>query len=614
MSSSRRENAELKGIGENRLKHLMYYYKKLSITQKLLLLFGIQVIIPLMFMGMMLYKNTETIIESKCVSYTADLLKMVELRLGDFSESLTTITDDMLYDQNISDCLEQPSDRKANQRIKQACYQSLRRVCKSSGKLQTVAIVSLSGIIHQYDLNAGNMENNAKQMPLDEMFLMAKQAKGSASWYVQPTPNGQADLYMVRMIYNVDDFKEIGMIILKVNREKLKNVYSDLSVEFMNGIQILSQNHEWLIGMSQNELTADEIEWLNGQDKEWNYLIDPKSRQMIAYMNIEETPWQVVAKASLKELFSEEMDRFRSLFVLVMICTVLLLFGFSLLMAMDILEPIKQLVTGIQKFEEQNVHEEIRVDREDELGYLSRCFNKMSSEIDNLLNRVYKEQLTRKEAELKALQAQINPHFLFNTLESINWMAQLNDVPEIRDMVTSLSELMEASIGKGNPMIPLSKELKYIDSYLTIMKYRYGDRLAYESRVEPCALHQEVPKLILQPLIENAIYHGVDKVRKKCLIELTVEKQEDQIYIEIKDNGKGIKPEEVRCMNEQFEENRRDYFLEKHSKGIGLANVNSRLKLFFGQKYGLMIESEYEHYTKITLCIPIISKGENAHV
>lgn len=565
-------------------------------------------------MGIILYKNTETIIQNKCVSYTADLLKMVELRLGDFSDSLTSTTDDMLYDQNICDYLDEPKDREVSQKIRQACYQSLRRVCKSNGKLQKVAIVSLSGTVYQYDLNAGNIENDGKQMPLDEMFLTAKQAGGSASWYVQPTNDGNAELYMVRMIYNVDDFKEMGMIILQVNREKLKNVYSDLSVEFMNGIQILSQNHERLIGMTQDDMTADEMEWLSEQNAEWNYSIDPKTRQMIAYMNIDKTPWQVVAKASLKELFSKEMEGFRSLFVLVMICTVLLLFGFSLLMAMDILEPIKQLVTSIQKFEQQNVHEEIKVDREDELGYLSRCFNKMSSEIDNLLNRVYKEQLTRKEAELKALQAQINPHFLFNTLESINWMAQLNNVPEIKDMVTSLSDLMEASIGKGSPMIPLSKELKYIDSYLVIMKYRYGERLSYESKVAQCALQQEVPKLILQPLIENAIYHGVDKVRKKCLIQLTVEKQGDEIYIEIKDNGKGIEPEEVRCMNEQFEEDRRDYFLEKHSKGIGLANVNSRLKLFFGQKYGISIESEYEHYTKIRLCIPIINEGGKEYV
>lgn len=586
----------------------------MSITQKLLLLFSVQVIIPLAFMGMMLYRNTENIIQNKCVSYTADLLKMVELRLGDFSEGLSRVTEDMLYDQSIYQTLEIPEEAEVSQELKEACYQSLRRVCRSNGKLQRAAIINLYGDIYQYDLNAGNVESGNDRLPLDEMFAKARLAEGRATWYVQPISEGEGHLYMIRMVHRIDDLKEMGLIVLQVNREKLKAVYSDLSVEFMDGIQILSQNGEWLIGMKQDKLTSKESEWLSQQDKEWNYSIEPKSRQMIAYMNIEGTPWQVVAKASLKQLFSKEMNQFRSLFILVMICTVLLLSVFSLMMAMDILEPIKQLVTGIQKFEEQNVHEEIRADREDELGYLSRCFNKMSSEIDNLLNRVYKEQLTRKEAELKALQAQINPHFLFNTLESINWMAQLNDVPEIRDMVTSLSDLMEAGIGKGNPMIPLSKELKYIDSYLVIMRYRYGERLSYESKVDQGALHQEVPKLILQPLIENAIYHGVDRVRKKCLIELTVEKQEEQIYIEIKDNGKGMKPEEVCCMNQQFESDRRDYFLEKHSKGIGLANVNSRLKLFFGQKYGLRIESEYERYTKIKLCIPIITKEENKHV
>lgn len=596
------------------MKYLIYYYKKLSIKEKLLLLFSVQVIIPLTFLGIVLYKNTETIIQNKCISYTADLLKMVELRLNDFSDSLISITDDMLYDQNIYHMLDAKKKYGMSIETKEACYQSLRRVCKSNGKLQKVAIINLNGFVYQYDINSGSVEVEEERIPVNEMLTVANETRNNADWYVESTESGNARLYMVRMVYNVDDFSKLGLIVLEVNTAKLKEVYSDLSTEFMEDIEILSQNNDWLIGMQKGKISEEERQWVNRQKEEWSYYIEPKTKQMIAYMNVKGTPWQVIAKASLKALFSKEMGRFRILFTAVMICTVLLLFMFSLLMAMDIIEPIKRLVKGIQRFEHDNIHEEILVDREDELGYVSQCFNKMSCEIDNLLNRVYKEQLTRREAELKALQAQINPHFLFNTLESINWMAQLNDVPEIRDMVTSLSALMEASIGKGSPMIPLSKELKYIDSYLVIMKYRYGERLSYESEIDESVLQQEVPKLILQPLIENAIYHGVDKVRKKCIIRLVIEKQEDHIYIEIKDNGKGIREEEVEWMNQQFREDSREYLMGSNSKGIGLANVNSRLKLYFGQSYGIQIESEYESYTKMKLCIPIIVERENGYV
>ena len=571
-------------------------------------MFSVQIIIPLVFMGVMLYRNTESIIQNKCVSYTADLLKMVELRLEDFKEDLTCITEDVLYDQNMYAILEE-DPLEVSEALKEGCYQSLRRLCKSNGKLQSIAVATLDGTIYSYDLNAGEVPID-ETLPFRRMLQYARIAHRMPTWYIEPTDDGEADLYMLRMIHDTEDFNEVGLIILKVNRERLKNVYFDLSTDFLESIQILSKDNLWIIGMDMEPLSTVENEWLAQQNKEWSYKIDKKSQHMIAYMNVTGTPWKVVAKASLKELFSQEMDHFRVLFIVIMITTVLIVSLLSILMAMDIIEPINRLVHSIKKVEQENIHEEVLVDREDELGYLSKCFNKMSCEIDNLLNRVYKEQLTRKESELKALQAQINPHFLFNTLESINWMAQLNNVPEIRDMVTSLSALMEASIGKGSPMVPLSKELKYIDSYLLIMKNRYGDRLTYESYVDKSLLRNEVPKLILQPLVENAIYHGIDRMRKKGIITLTIEQREDKIYIEIKDNGKGMTSEEVEGMNRLFQEDNHDYLLGTNRKSIGLVNVNGRLKLFFGQEYGLEVESEYESYTKMKFYVPMKIKGE----
>lgn len=589
------------------LHKIKKYYKKLSIKSKLLLLFSVQVIIPMAFMGIMLYKNTESIIQNKCVSYSADLLKMIELRMNDFSNGLNTITDDIIYDESIYAILNrQEANIEINEQDKQNCYKALRRICLSNKKLQKVLLASLDGqYLYSYDLNAGGVDEGTN-LPFEDMLEKARANKRMPTWYMENYDEHEVNLYLIRMIYNNEDYSEKGMIILKVNRDKLASVYSDLSTEFMESISILSQDNRWIIGTEKESLTSQEDKWVMAQDEEWSYQIDKKNQTLIAYMNLQGTPWKIITKTSLEQLFSEEMDHFRFIFVLIMASTVLILSIFSILMAMDILEPIHRLVHSIKKVEEENIHEEVFVDREDELGYLSKCFNKMSLEIDNLLNRVYKEQLTRKESELKALQAQINPHFLFNTLESINWMAQLNNVPEIRDMVTSLGALMEASIGKGSPMVPLSKELKYIDSYLLIMKNRYGERLSYESSIDKTLLHYEVPKLILQPLVENAIYHGIDKSRKKGLIKLTIQREESGIYIEIMDNGKGMLAEEVEEMNKMFEEDNHDYLLGTNRRSIGLVNVNGRIKLFFGQAYGLQLESVYESYTKMKLHIPII--------
>lgn len=566
-------------------------------------------------MGLMLYKNTEKIIQNKCVSYSSDLLKMMELRMNDFSSELKTITEDIIYNEKVYAILDTPVEAQdeSNESQLTECYTMLRRLCLSNGKLQNISLISLNGDYYSYDLNAGEADMG-KSLPFESILKVARKAEHQPVWYLDNTLQGEADLYLVRMIYDYNDLCEKGIILLKVNRDKLKNVYKDLSMEFMQSISILSQDNAWLTGTDKNALSKEEEEWVQTQTGDWNYEIDKKSHSLLVYMNVAGDPWKIVTKGSMHDLVNEEMSQFMRLFILVMTCTILILSIFSILMAMDIIEPINRLVHSIKKVEEENIHEAVLVDREDELGYLSKCFNKMSEEIDNLLNRVYKEQLTRKESELKALQAQINPHFLFNTLESINWMAQLNNVPEIRDMVTALAALMEASIGKGSPMVPLSKELKYIDSYLLIMKNRYGERLTYESEIDQSVLHYEVPKLILQPLVENAIYHGIDKMRKKGTIHLTIACVAQHIYIEIMDNGKGMTEEEVNDLNQVFKEDNHDYLLGTNRKSIGLANVNGRLKLFFGQKYGLQVESEYEHYTKMKLTIPITDKGGTSHV
>ncbi|WP_410496892.1 sensor histidine kinase [Cellulosilyticum sp. ST5] len=585
--------------------YIKRFYKKMSIKQKLLLLFSVQIIIPMAFMGMMFYKNTESIIQNKSVSYSADLLKMIELRMNDFSSNLVSITDDILYDAKMYAILDEKKSEVATEDLRDYCYNLLRRICLSNKEIQSITLASLNEYEYSYDLNAGgvSIESSAS---FKAMLEKARLAQHKPTWYTEvDEENKVRNLYLIRMIYDSDDFSERGLIILQINRQRLKDVYNDLSTEFMQSINILSKDNKWIIGTEEDWYNEKENEWISNQADNWGYRIDKKEQRLLAFMNIEGTEWKIVAEGSLNQLVNEEMGHFRFLFIIVMTFTILLLSIFSILMAMDILSPINRLVHSIKKVEEENVHQEVIVDREDELGYLSKCFNKMSKEIDNLLNRVYKEELTRREAELKALQAQINPHFLFNTLESINWMAQLNNVPEIRDMVTSLGALIEASIGKGSPMVPLSKELKYIDSYLLIMKNRYGERLSYESDIDTSLLGQEVPKLILQPLIENAIYHGIDKMRKKGTIKLTIRREDETIYIEIMDNGKGMLPEEVEDLNQKFKEDRDDYILGDNRKSIGLANVNGRVKLFFGKDYGLQIESEYETYTKMKLYLPI---------
>lgn len=584
------------------INKIFQLYKKISIKQKLLLLFSVQIIIPVTFMGIMVYSNTRTIIQDKSIKYSIDILNMVKLRLNDFSNNLEAISEDLLWDTGIHEFLSIQGIEQQDA-VPAHAENVLKRICLSRKEIQAIEVISKTGEKRAYSVSSGRV-GPQEEMPYNAMLAAARQDEGPI-WFLDRDEKGVLkNLYLVRTINDIDTFNEIGLMAITVNKEFLRSVYSDLSTEFMQNICILSQNKELIIGTTSLEKSNFNNDFIMEPDQQGSYLIDKKKGVLLCYMQVQDPSWQIATEISLDKL-NEELYRFRVWFILLIICTILILSIFSILMAMDIIDPINRLVKGIKKFEEENVHQEIMVDRSDELGYLSKCFNKMSREIDTLVNRVFKEQLTRKEAELKALQAQINPHFLFNTLESINWMAQLNNVPEIRDMVTSLGSIMEASIGKGNPLIPLRQELKYIDSYILIMKNRYGERLTYESDIDTTLLRSLVPKLLLQPLVENAIYHGIDRTRKKGIIKLTICKKDEAIYIEVMDNGKGLEPEELKILNSKFEAFNDEYLLMRHRKGIGLENVNGRIKLFFGSQYGLMVESEYESYTKVKLTIPI---------
>lgn len=590
------------------IKYIHQFYKNMSIQKKLLVLFSVQIIIPVIFMGIILYQNTHTIIQNKSISYMADILKMVELRMADFSDDMQGVTRDIIYDRKLYEILNQTisEPREIKEEDTAYIYDTLRKICLAEKYIQSVAIIPYTGKIYSYDMYAGKVVTT-ENMPYEALRKVATEHKGKASWYYDIDDKGEIQgVYLTGMINDNNTFEEKALLVILVNREALKNTYSELSTEFMQQINILSPDNKWIIGSEKNWVNDAMSLALEKTDKKWDYHIDTKSDRILATMQIEENGWKIIAEGSLQKLLRDELNHFRLLIVLIMICILIILSLFSSFTAVDFVAPINRLVEGIKKVDEENVYQPVIVDREDELGYLTTCFNKMSEEIDRLLNQVYKEQLTRKEAELKALQAQINPHFLFNTLESINWMAQLNNVPEIRDMVTSLGALMEASIGKGNPMVPLSKELHYIDSYILIMKNRYGERLIYESDIDEEVLKSRVPKLLLQPLIENAIYHGIDRNRKKGIIHLTIKKgNADDILIEIMDNGKGLIAEEVALMNQKFKDDKDDYLLGEDRKGIGLKNVNGRIKLFFGTEYGLSIESKYDVYTKIKVRIPV---------
>ena len=347
-------------------KSFKQVYKKLSIRQKLLLLFSVQIIIPLVFMGLLLFKNTESIIENKSINYLADLLKVVELRVGDLSKEVTGITEDVLYDSNIYTLLGSSISEEEEESLSEYCYNFLRRICLGNDILQSITLVTLDNHVYMYDLHGGSA-TIVSTLLLEELVEVAKEVGGGPSWYVVPDESGAAkQLFLLRMIYSNEDFSERGVIALEIKKDKLQEVYNDFSAEFIQGIAILAADNTWVSGEENYFLNEEISNWVAMQEDKWNYEINNKTGQLLAINQTLSGEWKIVAVGNIGNLVDTEMNHFRILFFLIMLCTICILSILSILMAMDIIDPIRRLVEGMNRVEKDKVYEAVPVDREDE--------------------------------------------------------------------------------------------------------------------------------------------------------------------------------------------------------------------------------------------------------
>ncbi len=272
----------------------------------------------------------------------------------------------------------------------------------------------------------------------------------------------------------------------------------------------------------------------------------------------------------------------------------------SMRLARSLTRPIEDLTIKIKQAENgefEMVDDEEGVwQRTDEIGVLQKDFTMMIQKIDTLIKEDYTKQILIKDAQLKALQAQINPHFLYNTLDSINWLAKISGQQDISVMVESLGNLLRSAINGKEPIITLAEEVQLLKDYLTIQKMRFGERLRYQLDFDREWLGLKVPKLTLQPIVENSINYGLENTLAECRITVEAVSDADCLKITVTDNGPGI-PEEILKKLTQGE-------IKAKGSGMGLQNIDHRIKLIFGEEFGLSITSELGKGTTVLMRIP----------
>jgi two-component system, sensor histidine kinase YesM len=285
---------------------------------------------------------------------------------------------------------------------------------------------------------------------------------------------------------------------------------------------------------------------------------------------------------------------------------ILISFLLGFLLSKPLVESIHTLRRAMGKVEKGNFEQRVTIHSNDEIGDLGNGFNLMINEIDRLVSEVYKTSLREKEAEIRALQSQMNPHFLYNTLESINMLAITKGNLDVSDMVSSLGKLLRYTIDNSSKIITLDEELSFIRSYVAIQKVRIGENLQYSEDIDPTLHNVLLPKLVLQPFVENAIVHGIVQQGGHIFIKAYVES--GLLKISISDNGKGITELELTKLKRLIE-NQQHISSEKHN-GIALSNVHERLQLLYGKPYGVTVDGREQKGFSVTLTLPIQRMGE----
>ncbi|MFV0343426.1 MAG: sensor histidine kinase [Anaerocolumna sp.] len=414
--------------------------------------------------------------------------------------------------------------------------------------------------VHRY------IENKTKNLGSDICFFVVKDK-----------------IYLIRNLISTKNFEKFGVIVNQLNPKVFfKELLTNSS--FDKWIKVMINGEELQLRDELNETTI------------------PVDHGILTFqISLEENHVSLICdvKVEKSKLIQEETIFVRGITIsvfLIIVCISFVLFSIYT----SIVGPIVELTKALKEVEKENWGITLSCDREDELGVLMNGFNEMSLKVQYLINYVYKEELNLKEAKIKALQAQINPHFINNTLEIINWKAQMLGGTEISKMIRSLSVILSATLNRNNKkMIALNEEMRYVDSYLYILKRRFEERIIIDKEMEEELLNCEVPILIIQPLLENAVVHGIEPA-KGGKISISIKKANDEIVISIANDGLPLSPTDMDKI-EQILAGKSEPG-KQHS--VGIKNVNERIKLIYGPEYGLLIGINKQNMTESSIRIP----------
>lgn len=586
-----------------------------GMVKKLIISFLIIFIIPIMIIAIISYKNYSNSIEKSTTAYVSQLIVEVINKLDTTFSDLRGATIIPLYLPEIQDILDQNLSYTYKSSKLKPYMNAINR--NNTGQYTTYLFDNEGnvftenyafGIYGRKDTDSFYKQLKEKTNDADGKFILLSPTK-----IIDIEGNSKYVLTVARSIKNVNvpTYKSVGIIAMDVELSIFDKTIQDID-KITKGKTIVIDNNNTIIYESDVDLinkTFNESQVLsNASEQNGSFYIDNQGERFIyIYSTMPNTKWKMFVSISTKTLFKDALVNNK------MVLTVSLVTGFIAvlmytMLAFTLTKPLRKLVGLMKLVQKGNMDVYFDVKYNDEVGLVASNFNNMIKRIKELIDEVYLTKLRKQQAEMDVLQAQINPHFIYNTLETIRMLSVLNGVNELAEISATFGSMLRYSVNKGQEIVTIQDEIEHLEKYVYIQNKRFSNKFILHNQIQERHLNTKTIKLLFQPIVENSILHGFEKKKGVGNIFITSSETEEFLLLIIKDDGVGMEPESLSQINIELERN--NVFSENRTH-IGVKNVNERIKLFFGEKYGLTVQSFRGLGTEVILRLPKVERGDN---
>ncbi|MFC5402197.1 cache domain-containing sensor histidine kinase [Cohnella soli] len=577
-----------------------------SIQSSISLAFSLLILAAIVLTSLVSYRVSVDAVESNSKGYIEEIIKQVNMNLQSYVDNMENISLLAMTNKDVKYYISDngfisSEDRRTYEKRISDLFQAILYT------RQDISSIMVFGYNGRYvsDRRITNL-NRFASLEQQSWYKSAQAAGGKAVISAPHVQNVIENDYrwvvsLSRELKSTDGITAEGVFLVDLNLSIINDICSKINLG-KKGYLFIVDNDGNIVYHPQQQLidsklrterVNDVIQAASGS----SFVVNDGEGKRIYSVQDTNFGWKIAGVAYTNDLIASQKDLRNSILLYSLLgLTISLLI--SIWLSHRLTKPIKVLQSDMKQVEKGNFDIQTKIEQMNEIGQLGRSFNVMVTRTKLLMEETILNQESKRKSELLLLQSQINPHFLYNTLDSIVWMAEQKQHEEVVLMTSALAKLFRASITKDQELVPIRVEVEHITNYLLIQKMRYNEDLDYTIDIDESIWGYKTLKILLQPLVENAIYHGIRKMygSDDGMITIRGKLSGDQIVFEVEDNGLGMTPEQLSQL--------RLASVSEGDKGIGIRNVNERIKLFFGHEYGIQIRSEIEVGTCVTITIP----------